>query len=97
LHVRLFGIMDAWNSAGLSALPKMRKTRAVLAVLALRSPEPVARGHLTALLWSRRDPQQARASLRQSVHELQEAIGADPGRCCKPIGPICACAPTLVC
>ncbi len=77
MHVRLFGVMDAWDAAGTSALPKMRKTRAVLAILALRSPQPVPRGHLTALLWSRRDPQQARASLRQSVHELQETIGAD--------------------
>ncbi len=77
LHVRLFGAMDAWDCSGLSALPKMRKTRAVLAVLALRAPLPVSRGHLTTLLWSRRDPQQARASLRQSVHELQEAIGLD--------------------
>ena len=69
--------MAAWNCAGTSALPKMRKSRAVLAILALRAPLPVSRGQLTALLWSRRDPQQARASLRQSAHELQDALGAD--------------------
>ncbi|MBV8869339.1 MAG: helix-turn-helix domain-containing protein, partial [Acetobacteraceae bacterium] len=72
----MFGPVAAWDASGLSVLPKMRKSRAVLAVLALRAPLPISRGQLTALLWSRRDPEQARASLRQSVHELQEALGA---------------------
>ncbi|MBV8613620.1 MAG: hypothetical protein JOY66_07570 [Acetobacteraceae bacterium] len=74
--MRVFGPVAAWDASGLSLLPKMRKSRAVLAVLALRAPLPVSRGQLTALLWSRRDTEQARASLRQSVHELQEALGA---------------------
>ncbi len=69
--------MAARGSDGQIVLPKMRKTRAVLAVLALRAPDPVLRGHLTALLWSRRDPQQARASLRQALHELHDALGPE--------------------
>lgn len=77
LHVGLFGAMTARDRAGQIVLPKMRKTRAVLAILALRAPDSVLRGHLTALLWSRRDPQQARASLRQALHELHDSLGSE--------------------
>jgi DNA-binding SARP family transcriptional activator/TolB-like protein len=56
-------------------LPRTRKTRALLAVLALGSPKPVLRVQLAALFWSRRQSEQARASLRQSVHELQDTLG----------------------
>lgn len=79
LRVNLFGTTAAEDGSGRSALPRLRKTRAVLAVLALRAPDPVLRSHLTALLWSRRDPQQARASLRQALHELLEALGPEAG------------------
>jgi DNA-binding SARP family transcriptional activator/tetratricopeptide (TPR) repeat protein len=60
-----------------SHLPRTRKTRALLAVLAMASPRPVLRMQLASLLWSRREQEQARASLRQSVHELQDALGPD--------------------
>jgi len=58
-------------------LPRSRKTRAVLAVLVLAAPRPVLRSQLTSLLWSRRGKEQAFASLRQAVHELQRALGED--------------------
>lgn len=61
-------------------LPRGRKTRAILAILALAAPRPVLRLQLTGLLWSRRDRDQAQASLRQAVHELQEALGPSHGR-----------------
>ena len=41
----------------------------------MNSPKPVLRMQLASLLWSRREKEQARASLRQSVHELQDALG----------------------
>ena len=66
--------MAVFDSAGRSLLPRVRKTRAVLALLAMAMPRPVLRDELTALLWSRRDREQARASLRQSVHELHDAL-----------------------
>jgi len=44
-------------------------------VLALAGSGRVLRTRLTGLLWSRRGNDQARASLRQSVHELQRALG----------------------
>ena len=46
-----------------------------MAVLALAAPRPVLRAQLIALLWSRREPQQAKGSLRQALHELQDALG----------------------
>lgn len=55
-------------------LPRQRKTRAILAILAIAAPRPVLRTTLSGLLWSRRDREQARASLRQAVHELQESL-----------------------
>ena len=70
LRVRLFSTMDVRGPDGMSLLPKGRKTRGVLAVLALNAGRPVMRDELTELLWSRRERDQARASLRQAVHEL---------------------------
>src|SRR6202012_6027413 len=46
-----------------------------LAILAMASPKPVLRPHLAALLWSRREQEQSRGSLRQTVHELQDTLG----------------------
>jgi DNA-binding SARP family transcriptional activator len=80
LRLTLFGPMQVQDASGRSVLLRSRKTRAVLAVLALAGPKPVLRTRLTGLLWSRRESEQARASLRQSVHELRVALGPDAGR-----------------
>ena len=68
--------MEVNDHKGHMYLPRTRKTRALMAVLALSSPKPMLRLHLASLLWSRRENEQARASLRQSVHELQDTLGA---------------------
>ncbi|MFO1330335.1 MAG: AAA family ATPase [Rubrivivax sp.] len=52
-----------------------RKCEALLAVLALDSPRPLAREGLAALLWSGADAASARASLRQSLSLLGKALG----------------------
>jgi DNA-binding SARP family transcriptional activator/TolB-like protein len=67
--------MAVSDDMGRILLPRTRKTRALLAVLALSGPKPVLRVQLAGLLWSRRQNEQARASLRQSVHELQDTLG----------------------
>jgi DNA-binding SARP family transcriptional activator/TolB-like protein/Tfp pilus assembly protein PilF len=77
LHLRLLGHMTVTDAKGRSFLPRTRKTRAMMAVLAMASPKPVLRVQLASLLWSRREQEQARASLRQSVHELQDTLGPD--------------------
>jgi DNA-binding SARP family transcriptional activator/TolB-like protein len=74
LMIRLFGGMAIQDSRGADYLPRSRKTRAMVAMLTLTAPRPVQRSQITALLWSRRENEQARASLRQSVHELQETL-----------------------
>jgi DNA-binding SARP family transcriptional activator len=75
LRLSLLGQMRAEGPAGQSVLPRSRKTRALLAVLAMAAPKPVLRAKLTHLLWSRRASEQGRGSLRQSVYELQHALG----------------------
>ncbi|MCX7384105.1 MAG: BTAD domain-containing putative transcriptional regulator [Alphaproteobacteria bacterium] len=59
--------------------PRIRKSRAVIAVLALASPKPVLRDRFAALLWSQRDRDQGRASLRQCVHEMQTLFAPSAG------------------
>ena len=63
------------DASGRSILPRSRKTRALLAILALSPNRSVLRRRLTTLLWSLRRQEQGRASLRQAVHELQHALG----------------------
>jgi DNA-binding SARP family transcriptional activator/TolB-like protein len=75
LTIRLFGGMAILDHVGASFLPRSRKTRAIVAMLALSAPRPVLRMRLTSLLWSRREKEQARASLRQAVHEIQDTLG----------------------
>ena len=80
LRLRLIGQMEAWTVGSQSVLPTGRKTRALLAVVALSGPRPALRGRLAELLWSRRPEEQARASLRQEIHRLLEVLtpaGAD--------------------
>ena len=70
----LIGQMEAWTLTSENVLPAGRKTRALLAVVALSSPRPALRGRLAELLWSRRPEEQARASLRQEIHRLLETL-----------------------
>ncbi len=79
LWVHVIGPMQATDAAGRSVLPRTRKARAMLAVLALAAPKPVSRTRIAGLLWSRRDREQARGSLRQCLHELQGLL--------HPLGP----------
>ncbi len=74
VRLRLIGQMEAWTLTSESILPTGRKTRALLAVIALSAPRPVLRGKMAELLWSRRPEEQARASLRQEIHRLLDAL-----------------------
>ncbi|MGH7043089.1 MAG: AfsR/SARP family transcriptional regulator, partial [Acetobacteraceae bacterium] len=74
LHLRLVGRMKAWTLGGDSVLPVGRKTRALLAVVALAAPRAALRGRLVELLWSRRQEEQARASLRQEIYRLRDTL-----------------------
>ena len=74
VRLRLTGQMAAWTVSNENVLPTGRKTRALLAAVALSAPRPAARGRLAELLWSRRPDEQARASLRQEIQLLLKAL-----------------------
>jgi DNA-binding SARP family transcriptional activator/TolB-like protein len=74
VRLRLIGQMEAWTVRSESVLPAGRKTRALLASIAMAAPRPVLRGRLAEQLCSRRPEEQARASLRQEIHRLLDAL-----------------------
>src|SRR3978361_1760521 len=74
VRLRLIGQMEAWTVRSESVLPAGRKTRALFASIAMAAPRPVLRGRLAEQLWSRRPEEQARASLRQEIHRLLDAL-----------------------
>ena len=79
VRLRLIGQMEARSFNSENVLPPGRKTRALLAILALSAPRPALRGRLADLLWSRRPEEQARASLRQEIHRLLVALAPAEG------------------
>lgn len=74
VRLRLIGQMEAWTIRSENVLPVGRKTRALLALVAMSAPRPMLRGKLAEMLWSRRPEEQARASLRQEIHRLLESL-----------------------
>jgi DNA-binding SARP family transcriptional activator len=74
LRLRLIGHMEAWSVTSENVLPTGKKTRALLAAIALAAPRPALRGRLAELLWSRRPEDQSRASLRQEIHRLLDVL-----------------------
>ena len=71
----LLGPVRLVAQTGEDLTPKARKTRAMLAVVAL-SRSPVSRAKLTELLWGDRGEEQAKASLRQALYELRDLSSA---------------------
>lgn len=74
IRLDLLGPVRLASIGGEDLTPKARKTRALLAVLAL-SKSPVSRTRLADLLWGDRGEEQARASLRQALYELRAVAG----------------------
>ncbi len=70
--IRLYGDFRVIDCAsGADATPRSRKSRALLAYLALSPDRCAGRERLIGLLWSDRGEDQARASLRQTLAELR--------------------------
>jgi len=78
VQLRLLGGFELQSGGHASPFPIGRKTRALLACLALPPGTVWPREKLMALLWSDRSDEQARASLRQALVELRRALGAAP-------------------
>jgi len=64
LRIKLLGGFGAGRAQGLAVEIAARKTRALLAYLALAAGRPQGRDKLANLLWSDRGDKQARDSLR---------------------------------
>lgn len=77
-RLRLLGGCRLFTPDGSERTPAGRKTRGLLAVLALAAGAPVARERLAELLWGERAAEQARGSLRQSLKELRRCLD-EPG------------------
>jgi len=75
LSLSLFGGLDARLSDGSQVRFESRRTRALLAYLALQRGQPVLRDHLSALLWPGSEPDVARRNLRQAVYSLRNGLG----------------------
>src|SRR5215475_12494030 len=76
----LIGNMKLVEPGGEVISLRKRKTRAVLAILALASGEKVLRSRLTGLLWDQSNGNQARSSLRHALSELNSLVnGRIPG------------------
>lgn len=76
LTLNLLGELEVIRDGQSLALPPSRKTRALLAYLALHS-RPLSREHLCDLLWEL--PDDPRGSLRWSLSKLRRLVD-DPGR-----------------
>jgi DNA-binding SARP family transcriptional activator len=74
VRLHLIGQMRAWSNTNECLLPRSRKARALLAILALSDGHAVSRRRAAELLWSRRDKRDARASLRQELDKVLAAL-----------------------
>ncbi len=74
IEIRLFGAMEVLGPDGRSLLPPLRKTQAILAILALAGSKAISREQFVSMLWSRRDRDHAHASLRQCVYQLRDVL-----------------------
>jgi TolB-like protein/DNA-binding SARP family transcriptional activator len=74
VRVHLLGTMRMIAPGGDDILPRLRKTRAVLACLCLAEGVRVSRARLVGLLWDRSAETQGRQSLRHALAEINATI-----------------------
>lgn len=80
LQMFLFGPFTVSGADGSDLTPKSRKSRAILAMLAVAPRGSRSRVWLRDKLWSDRGEDQASASLRQALLEIRKALGPVAGR-----------------
>jgi DNA-binding SARP family transcriptional activator/class 3 adenylate cyclase len=81
LQLRLLGSFELRGPGNRALKISARKTRALLAFLALQNGTPQSRERLAALLWEDADAELARSSLRQSLTALRRALPAKLHAC----------------
>jgi len=74
MHIQLIGPFKVWIDADVDLLPRLRKAGAIIAVLALTDGQSISRRQMARLLWSRSDPVQALARLRDTLHHLRRSL-----------------------
>ena len=74
LRVHVLGPLRVLDDSGAEIKLASRKSRALLAYLALCPSESHARDRLATLLWENADDELARTSLRQAVASLRKAL-----------------------
>lgn len=79
LKLTALGGLDIRWETGAPVSLATRKSKALLVYLALAAGSPQARGKLAALLWDRSAEDQARASLRQTLFTLRQALSPAEG------------------
>src|SRR5258708_6541637 len=72
--LRLFGAFQLEVGAGKAVSLPTKKTKALLAYLAVHENQPHERAKLAALLWADSAETQARESLRQTLSHLRRAL-----------------------
>lgn len=77
LRLNIFGTFRVFDASGKKIPVKSKKSRALLAYLALPTGKPRSREQIMALLWSDRADQQARSSLRQALSGLRKDLGGE--------------------
>lgn len=75
MFLRMIGMFEVRDAAGVDRTPRGAKARALLAMLARTPGQRRPRRWLESRLWSDRGQEQASGSLRQALTELRKALG----------------------
>src|SRR6266851_41355 len=79
ITINLLGSFEARDAGGNELVVRSRRSRALLACLAIETGESWTRSRLAILLWGRSE-QQGRSSLRQELGQLRKDLGVtQPG------------------
>src|SRR5437660_8088071 len=74
INTNLFGRFRVEQTNGIDITPRSQKACAIRAYLALAPKGTASRDKLMGLLWGNSPEEQARASLRQSLHVLRHCV-----------------------
>lgn len=74
LRIHVLGSLQAWSETGVNVLPRARKARALLALIALSKTKSVTRRQVVALLWSGLERTNGLARLRDTLHYLHKDL-----------------------
>jgi TolB-like protein/DNA-binding SARP family transcriptional activator len=75
-RLRGYGSFMLLDLDGRDLTPRGHKARAIIAYLAEHAGDRIPRERMIELLWGDRGDEQARASLRQSLHEIRTSVAA---------------------